>query len=507
MASAQVTPPAKSTNLRNTGNDAMKRPVAKTASSHHASGPEVKTLYLDIFSGISGDMFIGALLDLGADAQALEHELEKLKLDGYHLHISRAHKAAIEGVKFDVHLAHEHSHEHTHADGTTHSHSHSHEDHHDAHGHERHHEDEHAHGHEHPHHHEDDQDAHQHEHSHHHHAEEGHEHSHGRNFSEIKNLISSSRLSDWAKEKSLAVFHRIAVAEGKIHGLPADKVHFHEVGAVDSIVDIVGACIGLELLGKPRVLAAPVVEGTGWINCAHGRFPIPAPATLSILGAQNIAVSQCDEPHELVTPTGAALLAEFVEEFGPMRALVAEKVGFGLGTRDNKTRPNVLRAILGKTASRKAKHDWETDTIAVLETNLDDINPEIVGHFVEQALSAGALDVFHTSIQMKKNRPGVLLTILCAEADADKFAEMILRETSSFGIRRHTAERRKLRREFATVKTPYGEVAVKIGKLDGKIIQASPEFESCKKIARTAKVPLKAIYESASTALNRQKKR
>jgi uncharacterized protein (TIGR00299 family) protein len=373
-----------------------------------------------------------------------------------------------------------------HAQGAAHTHPHSHQDQ--------------AHEHEHHHHHEDDQDAHQHEHG-------EHQHSHGRNFSEIEKLISTSSLSDWVKEKSLAVFYRIAVAEGKIHGLPPEQVHFHEVGAVDSIVDIVGACIGLEMLGKPRVLASPVVEGTGWIDCAHGRFPIPAPATLSILGQKGIPVSQCDEPHELVTPTGAALLAEFVEEFGPMRDLVAEKIGYGLGTRDNKTRPNVLRAALGKTASSKGTHDWEIDTITVLETNLDDLSPEILGDFVEQALAAGALDVFHTPIQMKKNRPGVLLTILCAEADADKFTEMILRETSSFGVRRHTTERRKLRREFASVKTTFGEVTVKVGKLDGKVIQTSPEFESCKKLARTAKVPLKAIYDSAATALKQQKKR
>jgi pyridinium-3,5-bisthiocarboxylic acid mononucleotide nickel chelatase len=206
-----------------------------------------------------------------------------------------------------------------------------------------------------------------------------------------------------------------------------------------------------------------------------------------------------------VTPTGAALLAEFVEEFGPMRDLVAETIGFGLGTRDNKTRPNVLRAILGRTVSAKSTHDWETDTISVLETNLDDINPEILGHFVECALSAGALDVFHTPIHMKKNRPGVLLTVLCAEGGADKFTEMILRETSSFGVRRHTAERRKLAREFSSVKTPYGEVTIKFGKLDGKVIQAAPEFESCKKLARAAKVPLKTIYEAATKVLKSRK--
>ena len=191
--------------------------------------------------------------------------------------------------------------------------------------------------------------------SHHHHSHgttdtledttHSHEHSHGRDFATIKRLITSSDLSDWVKQKAVAVFHRIAVAEGKIHGLPPEQVHFHEVGAVDSIVDIVGVCVGLELLGKPRVLSASAIEGTGWINCAHGRFPIPAPATLAILGERGIAITQCDEPHELITPTGAALLAEFAEGFGPMRNLVAEKIGFGLGQRDNKTRPTYIRRL------------------------------------------------------------------------------------------------------------------------------------------------------------------
>ncbi len=540
----------------------------------------MKTLYLDIFSGISGDMLIGALIDLGVDGRRLEKELAKLPLEGYHLHVTRGNKANIEGVKFDVHLP-SHAHEHAHGDATTHSHAHSHQNHAEGHHHG-------AHGgplvltstgqielsvfetnvpprfrlyfcdgkgkpvapaaantvsletvrsdgerqsfrfkrtadyleataelpepHEfsavlklkrgsrnerreirfvEDHHH------------HHHEAGDGHSqgHEHGRNFAEIKELIARSGLSDWVKQKSVAVFRRIAVAEGKIHGLPPEHVHFHEVGAVDSIIDIVGACIGLELLGGPLVLAGPVVEGTGWIDCAHGRFPIPAPATLAILGARGIAISQCDEPHELVTPTGAALLAEFAESFRPIRGLVAEKIGFGLGTRDNKTRPNVLRAILGESASAPAPHDWQTDTIAVLETNLDDISAEILGHFVEQALATGALDVFHTPIQMKKNRPGVLLTVLCAEADADKFSEMMLRETSAFGVRRHSSERRKLVREFVTVQTPYGEVQVKIGKLDGKVVQAAPEFESCKTLAQQAKVPLKDIYDAAKRAL------
>lgn len=448
----------------------------------------MKTLYLDIFSGISGDMFIGALIDLGVDPHKLARELEKLKLDGFHLHIAEAEKSGIAGIKFDVHLDSEHHHHHH--DECEHEHHHEHH--------------EHAHGH--------------------HHHDEPHDHSHddSRNFADITKLITKSKLSPWVKKKAVAVFQRVADAEGKIHGKPANEVHFHEVGAVDSIVDIVGACVGLELLGKPRVIAAPVTEGTGWIRCAHGRFPIPAPATLAILGARKIPITQCEEPHELVTPTGAALLAEFAERFERMDNLVAEKIGFGLGTRDNKTRPNVLRAVLGKVVrdqgsgvrtqtadgrrpsavshSTSTKLDWEIDRIAVLETNLDDVSGEMLGAFVESALAAGALDVFHTPIQMKKNRPGVLLTVLCAEADADKFSELMLRATTAFGVRRTIAERRKLRREFTTVKTKFGPVTVKLGKLNGKVVQAAPEFESCKKLAAQKKVPLRQVYEAASKA-------
>ncbi len=448
----------------------------------------MKTLYLDIFSGISGDMFIGALLDVGVDFHQLEHELEKLGVGGYHLHTSRQQRSHVAGTKFDVHVEDDAccDHDHDHGD---HKHEHAHD---------------HYHGHQHPH----GEAGHEHSHSHEHsHEHGGHSHSHAhehhhheRTFADIEQLIQRSKLSAWVKEKSIGVFRRVAVAEGKIHGKPPEQVHFHEVGAIDSIVDIVGACVGLELLGKPRVLAATVVEGTGWVKCAHGRFPVPTPATLEILGARGIPVAQCDEPHELVTPTGAALLAELVESFGPMRDLTATKIGYGLGMRENKTRPNVLRAVLGETTEASAAHDWETDTIAVLETNLDDINAEILGAFVEKALAAGALDVFHTPIQMKKNRPGVLLSVLCAESDADRFTALMLRETSAFGVRRHIAERRKLRREFTTVKTVYGEVQVKLGKLDGKIVQASPEHESCKRLAEQANVPLKSVYEAAVRA-------
>jgi uncharacterized protein (TIGR00299 family) protein len=440
-------------------------------------------LYLDIFSGISGDMFIGAMLDLGVDPAQLKGGLEKLGLEGYHLHTSRQQRSQITGTKFDVHLEDDHPHaEHT---EPAHSHAHRQEEEHEHHGH--------SHGHD--HHHHDHED----EHAHGQHAE--HDHQHGRTFSDIRQLIARSSLSDWVKEKSTAIFRRVAVAEGKIHGQAPEQVHFHEVGAVDSIVDIVGACLALELLGKPRVLAAPVVEGTGWVKCAHGRFPVPTPATLEILGARGISISQCDEPHELVTPTGAALLAELVESFGPMRGLTPSRIGYGLGLRENKTRPNVLRAMLCEGTGSTTAHDWETDTITVLQTNLDDASSEILGSFVEKALAQGALDVFHTPVQMKKNRPGVLLSLLCAEIDADRFAELILRETSAFGVRRHNTERRKLRRETIAVKTSFGEVTVKLGRLDGRVVQAAPEYESCKRLAEQANVPLKQIYDAAQRAI------
>ena len=575
----------------------------------------MKTLYLDIFSGISGDMFIGAMLDLGLNAHDFEHELEKLGLHEFHVHVSRQERGAIAGTKFDVPLVHEHEHEHvhthehshgnlTHSHEHTHHHSHTHDD--DKHG-----DREHAHEHKAGHHDHLGRVTHgphggplldtksgrvelsvfetnvpprfrlyffdpyghgtkpvgakdvtletirdgkkrqefkfravgdyleatqelpephefkavlkikrgakteriktQFVEDHHHHDSHSHshEHEHGRTFADIRALIQRSKLSPWVKEKAVAVFHRVAIAEGKIHGHPPEEVHFHEVGAVDSIVDIVGACVALEMLGKPRVLAGEPIEGTGTIHCAHGNFPIPAPATLEILSARSAAIRQCDEPGELITPTGAAILAEFAESFGPIQNLTVEKIGYGLGTRENKTRPNVLRAVFGKASKVQGPKpkageqlDWETDTVAVLETNLDDINAELLGAFVEKALAAGALDVFHTPVQMKKNRPGVLLTVLCANADADTFSELILRETTAFGVRRTTAERRKLRRESKTVKTKFGEVTVKIGHLNKLVIQASPEFESCRKVARSAGVTVREVYEAAIKALN-----
>ncbi|MBL9128669.1 MAG: nickel pincer cofactor biosynthesis protein LarC, partial [Verrucomicrobiales bacterium] len=423
-------------------------------------------LYLDLFSGISGDMFLGALVDLGVPFARLETELRRLPVDGYHLHTQRGQKCGISGIKFDVHLDHDHTHAHAHA----HAHAHSHD-------------------HPHPH-------SHDHSHSHDHGHAEGPAHTHGRTFAEIRRIIAESGLGDWVKSRSIAVFHRIALAEGKIHGLPTEDVHFHEVGAVDSIVDVVGGTIALDLLGRPRVFASRVVEGTGFVRCDHGRMPLPAPATLEILAARQVAITQCEEPGELVTPTGAAILAEFAESFGPLPAFAARKVGYGLGTRDNRTRPNVLRAMLGESQERPqpSAHDWETDTIAVLEANIDDVSGEILGHFMGRALEEGALDVFHTPIQMKKNRPGVQVTILCALADGDRLGQLLLTETSAFGVRQTLASRRKLRREFRSVETAWGPVRVKLGRLDGRVIHATPEFDDCQAIARRASVSLREVF-------------
>jgi uncharacterized protein (TIGR00299 family) protein len=406
----------------------------------------MRTLFLDCFSGISGDMAVGALCDLGAPRELLERELAKLGLgDEFHLHFAHQSRRGIEGVKFDVHL---HAHEHGHDDHTHEGHSHEH----------------------------------------------AHNHSHGRTFAEIRALIDGSTLSEFVKTRAIAVFRRIAVAEGKIHGMPPEEVHFHEVGAVDSIVDIVAFCIALEALGAPRVLASPLVEGSGFIDCAHGRFPLPAPATLEILAG--IPLRQIDEPMEFITPTGAALLAEFATGFAPMPALAVERIGYGVGTRDTPLRPNVLRAVLGETATT----DAETDTVTELETNLDDLTPELAAAAAEELLAAGALDAFVTPVQMKKGRPGFRLTALVEPARADEFARLLLRETSAFGIRMHDCRRMKLRREMTTVETPFGPVAIKLGWLGDERVQAAPEFESCRAAASAAGVSVRDVYLAALAA-------
>ncbi len=308
-----------------------------------------KILYLDCFSGISGDMMMGALADLGVRPSTFEWELTKLDIGDFHMHFDRKTKSSVEGFKFSCHEGKVHrpeQDEHTHSHGA-HHHGHGeecghHHDEHEAHSHAHHHHDGYECGHQHDHGH-----AHSHECDHDHgHGDPHHDHKDSRNYSQIRDLIEKSDLSPFVKKHAVGIFHRIAVAEGKIHGLPPEKVHFHEVGALDSILDIVGACVGIEALAVEEVHASPLQEGHGFVECAHGRFPVPSTATLEIL--QGIPLSQTDEPHELITPTGAAILAEFSKSFALMDNLRVIKVGYGLGTRDLRSRPNVLRAVLGE---------------------------------------------------------------------------------------------------------------------------------------------------------------
>lgn len=404
----------------------------------------MRILYFDCFSGISGDMTVGALRDLGVEEEVFHKAIAVLGLgDEIHAHFHPGSKQNISGVKFDVHA---HTHEHgSHKHGSRGHHSHDHGD-----------------------------------------------HIHGRNYRDIRKLLEKSKLGTEVKTRSLSVFHRIAVAEGKIHGLPPEEVEFHEVGAADSIADIVAACAGIHALGPVRVEASVPVEGSGWISCAHGRFPLPAPATLEIL--KGIPLRQVGEESEFITPTGAALLAEFSERYGTIGEMRIERTGYGLGTRDTPPRPNVLRAVLGQTGNPDT---GERDEISQIETNLDDITPELAAAAMQQLFQAGALDVFFTPVQMKKNRPGFVLTVICHPEKTDSLARIVLKETSAFGVRIHTAHRHKLRREFRNVETPYGQVRIKLGFLGHDLIQASPEFESCKTVAAHAGVSVRDVHIAA----------
>jgi hypothetical protein len=400
----------------------------------------MKLLYLDCFAGISGDMFLGTLLDLGVSVDALRMELEKLHLPEYRISSHHVTKQNVSATKFDVTVF---------EDATVRSTSpmlHA----------------------------------------------AIHEH---RGYSEIAAMIEESGLSQRVKDRALHVFRRIGEAEAKIHGISLEKIHFHEIGAVDSIVDIVGACIAVELLGVDQIHASPPRLGSGFVETAHGRFPVPAPATLELL--KGIPVQPSNEPFELVTPTGAALLAEFCTKFGPLPALNIEKIGYGAGTRDLEKTPNVLRAILGEATAAVGTAE-ETDTITVIETNIDDMNPELFGDVMERLLSAGALDVFLTPVQMKKNRPGTMLTVLCEAKAVDSLTDLLLTHTTSFGVRVHEVQRRKLAREIVKMKTRFGEIEVKIGRLRGKIVSRSPEFETCKQAATRFNVSVKEVYREAT---------
>src|SRR5579862_4560478 len=398
----------------------------------------MRVLYLDCFSGISGDMMVGALCDLGIKPSALEWELSKIDIGEFHAHFERTRRRSVEGVHFSIH------------EGTTH-------------------------------------------HDHHHHHDGHEDHAHGRSHAEIRRLIEESSLSHFVKEHASNIFERIAIAEGKIHGVAPGAVEFHEIGALDSISDVVCACAGLEQLSVGKVFFSPLNEGTGWVECAHGKFPVPSLATLEILAG--IPLTQIDEPFELITPTGAAIAAEFGVSFGPMPQLRVEKIGYGAGSRDLASRPNVLRAVLGETPEETFR--YETDSITRVETNVDDLSPEITGAVLGKLLDAGALDAFLTPVQMKKNRPGVQLTVLCEDAKVPAIADLLFAQTTSFGIRMDSVRRLKLERRIEQVETPFGKIAVKLGLRGGEIVQAAPEFEACRAVSEKSGRPLRVIYDAA----------
>jgi uncharacterized protein (TIGR00299 family) protein len=326
-------------------------------------------------------------------------------------------------------------------------------------------------------------------HGHHHHEPE-HGHHHGRHLSTILKLIEGSALPDTVKEGASAVFRRIGEAEAAIHGVDIGKIHFHEVGAMDSIVDIVGCCLALHKLGADGVSIRSLPQGVGTIECAHGTYPNPAPATLRLL--EDFPVEQTDEPFELVTPTGAALLSSWRTAPAPPAGSRAVKSAYSFGQRRLAGRPNLLRATIYEAAE-----DRTADECLVLECNLDDTTPELIGCLFDQLLDAGALDVFTTPVSMKKQRPGMLLTVLCLPRDREPMLDLIFRESTTFGIREHLSKRTILDRTFESVATPFGEVRIKIGCRNGERMSASPEVEDCRKAAADSGVAVSAVYRAA----------
>ncbi len=407
-------------------------------------------------------MLVGLLADLGVAPSAFEWELSRLGLEDHHLHFERVSRAGISSICFSVHGGATHQEMGDESSLKRRSHP-----------------------------------PHDGDHFHQHQEEPTKE---GRNYRAIRELINRSELSAFVKEKSIAVFQRLATVEGKIHGVPADDVHFHEVGALDSIVDIVLTCVGLETLRISEVRVSPLVDGQGVLRCAHGEYPVPAPATLELL--TGLPLRQIPVEGELITPTGAALLAEFQKGIGPMPALRIEKIGYGAGSRELPGRANVLRGVLGELERKSG-----TDEVVEIQANIDDLSPEILGSTQEQLFASGALDVFFTPVQMKKNRPGTLLTVLCHVDNVADLETLIFRETSTFGIRRREVQRRILDRQILAVETAYGPVRVKLGLLGDEVVQVSPEFGDCRARATEKGAPLKRVYEAAMGAFRAQQER
>jgi len=312
-----------------------------------------------------------------------------------------------------------------------------------------------------------------------------------RHLPEIERIITKSSLSTAVKERSTAIFRRLAQAEASVHGIELSKVHFHEVGAFDAIVDIVGSCIGFEMLGIEQFACSKIHVGSGFVDMAHGKFPVPPPAVAELLKAVPFYSTEIEG--ELITPTGAAIISTLCDSYGTIPELKLEATGYGAGTRTYEKFPNVLRVLIGETAALSDKA--RTETLAVLETNIDDLSPQILGHFMDRALAEGALDCWFTPIQMKKNRPATLVSLLCRTADEQKFLELFYRETSTIGVRIQRVERHSLEREVSSVETDFGIIDVKNSYLDGETVNSKPEFEDLKAAATAAGVPIKVVAD------------
>lgn len=379
-------------------------------------------LYFDCPTGISGDMCMASLIDIGVSLEGIKRELKKLPLRDYRIEVSKEKRHAITGTRFKVRTKDTHPH---------------------------------------------------------------------RTFRDIKDLIGKSRLSRPVKDLSIAIFKNLAQAEGKVHGINPLKVEFHEVGAVDSIVDIVGTAIAISKLRPDKIYSSPIPLGSGWADTMHGKLPIPSPATLEIV--KGIPVVPSFINMELTTPTGAVILKTLSCGFGQIPRMTVEKTGYGVGGKDLRELPNAMRAIIGNSAESRER-------VVVMETNIDDMNPQIAGYLMEKLLSSGALDAFVTGVQMKKSRPGILLTVISEEDKKDRLMDMILRESTSIGVRFHSVERRCLERKTVKVKTRYGTACVKQSLLNGKVVNAQPEYEDCRRLAGKNNVPVKDVMDAARAA-------
>ena len=402
----------------------------------------MKTIYFDCFAGAAGDMLVGALIDLGLDFKALEDELAKLEVRGYDLSNESVLKQGVTSHKFIVNITHE-----------THHH---------------HHEEEHSHGTDH----------------------------HGRSYRQIREILEKAPIPEAPKNRAIAAFHRLGVVEAGIHGVELDEIHFHEVGAVDSIIDITGYFLGLHMLRIEQVAASPLPVGSGFVQCAHGRMPVPAPATAKLL--EGVPVAESNLEGEVLTPTGALLLSESAAYFGPMPEMTITRVGYGAGDKDQPDTPNVVRAFLGESEA-SAESDAPPTTIAVLEANIDDMTPELFPHVIEGALKAGALDAFSIPVTGKKGRPAQLLTILSPLSKQDALTRFLFRETSTLGVRHRTTARAVAEREWVEVELPWGRVRVKKGAFEGAPTNLAPEYEDCRRLAEESGVPLKEVIEAALT--------